>query len=302
MNNYELNESDRLTQSKRPKCQSINNRIKKPTSLNFEFKSSLFTEKNKILIEKLLSQHVSQETSFSLEENKDKVKEKKIPKRKKAFSTLKSIMPKSVNTSLLEEKKKDYIKRNEKKPSSKNILINKNNSTISIKNNEKKSSITKCQIKPIFKKYVNISQKTNPNPGFKVQIQTGKNNQERKKFIFNGITKDINKNKTRNNPIIQKQKQNSNLNSSVKTIFKRKKIGNNENIDNIKQKIIKKKNLRNSVDNKNNNLNLITVNTIDIKERKRIISINNINRKSKNKNKPNNLFTSPKYRNTIQYK
>ena len=55
------------------------------------------------------------------------------------------------------------------------------------------------------------------------------------------------------------------------------------------------------MDNKFNYLNIITVNTINIKERKRSYGLNNTKLKSKNKNKTN-LFSSPRYRNTIQYK
>lgn len=301
MNNYESNEAENLNPSKRSKCQSTSVRTKNPPSLNFEFKSSLFTEKNKSLIEKLISQNISQESSFSKEEKKDKAKEKIQAKKNKAFSTIKSKIPKSVNTSLLENNNKDYIKNNEKKLSNKNILANKNNSTIAIKNKDKKHSIINCQIKPLHKKYLRISERPIQNPQKKVQIQTMRNSIEKKKMVFNGITKDIDKNKTRNNPINHKPKQNSNLSISIKPIFQRKKIGFNEVGNDIKNKNIKNKTLRNSMDNKFNYLNIITVNTINIKERKRSYGLNNTKLKSKNKNKTN-LFASPRYRNTIQYK
>ena len=187
MNNYDQNESDNLNYSKRSKCQSTSIRVKKPTSLNFEFKSSLFTEKNKSLIEQLISQNISQETSFSKEEKKDKVKEKIITKKKEAFSTLKAKGPKSLNTSLLEEKRKDFVKKNENKLSTKNILTNKNNSTIEIKNRDKKTSLTNCQIKAKHKKVLKISKKPIQNPQKTVQIQTMKNNLDKKKIIYNGI-------------------------------------------------------------------------------------------------------------------
>ena len=307
MNNYEVTEAEKLTNSKRVKCQSTSVRVKKPSFINFEFKSSLFTEKNKSLIEKLISRNISQETSFSVEESKDKINRKIKSKPKKAVSIIKSTMPKSVNVSLIEQKSKGNIKKYDNKFSTKNILTNKNNSTIISKDKEKNSSIINCQVKPIYKKYLKISQKPNPNPQKKFHIQTIRNSIEKKKIVFTGLTKDINnnnnKNKTRNNPINQKQNQNSNLNSSVKSIFRRKKFENKAIGVEYKNKIIKNKNLRNSVDNKYNNLNVITVNTVNLKERKQYtVTNNNINLKTKNKNKANNVFSSPKYRNTIQYK
>ena len=105
-----------------------------------------------------------------------------------------------------------------------NILANKNNSTIAIKNKDKKHSIINCQIKPLHKKYLRISERPIQNPQKKVQIQTMRNSIEKKKMVFNGITKDVDKNKTRNNPINHKPKQNSNLSISIKPIFQRKKI------------------------------------------------------------------------------
>ena len=295
MKNYEHNEP---RQTKKEKYQSSSVRVKKPHELNFEFKSSLFTEKNKTLIEKLVSRNVSQETSFS----KDKIKEKEKlkPKTKKAFSTIKTKIPISLNTSLVDNKNKANIKKNQNKLDTKNILPNKKNSSIIIKSKDTKSLITDCQIKPIHKKVLNITKKPLPNIPTKVPNQTSKKNLD-KIIAFNGMTQDLLK-KTRNNPIKQKQKQNSNLNSSIKAAYMQKKFGNNIYGQN-KNKNIKNKNLRNSLDNKYNNLNLITVNTIYVKDRiKRIDGYHN-NLKTKNKNKINNdIFTSPKYRRTIQNK
>ena len=119
MKNYEQTEP---RQTKKEKYQSSSVRVKKPPSLNFEFKSSLFTEKNKTLIEKLISRNVSQETSFSKEEIKEK--EKLKSKTKKAFSTLKAKIPISLNTSLVENKNKANIKKNQNKLDTKTILPN----------------------------------------------------------------------------------------------------------------------------------------------------------------------------------
>ena len=124
MNNYEVTEAEKLTNSKRVKYQSTSVRVKKPSFINFEFKSSLFTEKNKSLIEKLISRNISQETSFSVEESKDKINRKIKSKPKKAASIIKSTMPKSVNVSLIEQKSKGNIKKYEIKFSTKNILTN----------------------------------------------------------------------------------------------------------------------------------------------------------------------------------
>ena len=297
MQRYEQNES---RQTKKGKYQSSSVRIKKPLSLNFEFKSSLFTEKNKTLIEKLVSRNVSQETSFSKEEIKEK--EKLKPRTKKAFSTLKAKIPISLNTSLVENKNKANIKKNQNKLDTKTILPNKKNSSIIAKSKDTKSSITNYQIKPIHKKILNIVKKPVPNPPTKVPNQTAKNSLD-KIITFNGTTQDLlNKNKTRNNPVRQKQKQNTNLNSSIKATYMQKKFGNNIHGQN-KNKNIKNKNLRNSLDNKYNNLNLITVNTIYVKDRIKPIDGYHNNLKPKNKNKINNdIFASPKYRRTIQNK
>ena len=303
MKKYEPNELDNLNNSKRAKFQSTDYRIKKPISLDFEFKSSLFTEKNKSLIEKLISQHISQDSSFSKEEINEEPKRKMKLHKKKALSMLKAKMIKSVNTSLRENKNKDYDMKTDKKFGIKNNLVNKNNSSISIQNRDKDKmiSITNCKIKSIHKHYLNISKKPIANPQKNIQIQTVKNNIEEKKIIFNGICKNINKNKTRNNPELQNPKKNSNLNSSVKTTFRRKKLGNNTIGNNIQNKIIKNKNLRNSVDNRYNNLNIITVNTVHLNNRKKMeITNNNYFKKKKFNNL--NAFLSPKYRNTIHYK
>jgi hypothetical protein len=295
-------EPNEIKQQKRAKNQSTSVRNKTPSLINFEFKSSLFTEKNKSLIEKLISQNISQETSFSKEEEKN-IFQKPKPKTKKAFSTIKSKIPKSLNTSLLENKSKRNIKKTEKELSTKNILTSKNNSTIIIKNKDNITTKINEEIKPIHKKIIKISKKQGPNIQSKIHIQTIKKSLEKKKIVFNGITKDLmNKNKTRNNPIKQ-PKQNSNLTSSIKSIIPKKKIGEKNYVNN-KNKITNKKNLRNSMDNKYNNLNLITVNTINVKERKKSTGINNIYLKTKNniKSNNNNLISSPKYRRTINYK
>ena len=305
MEKYEKNEQDNFNHSKRAKCQSTDYRIKNPTEIDFEFKSSLFTEKNKSLIEKLISQHISQETSFSKDEINEEPKRKINQNKKKGFSILRLKMIKSVNTSMRENKRKDYIMKNDKTLKTKNNFINKNNSSVSIQNRDKdkdkKASITNCKIKSIHKNYLSISNRHVMNPQKKVQIETVKNNIERKKIVFNGISKDENKNKTRNNANLPKPKQKSNLNSSVKTTFRRKKLGNITNANEIKNKNIKNKNLRNSVDKKYNNLNIITVNTVYLKDRKKQEVTNN-NPFKKKKISNLNAFLSPKYRNTIQYK
>ena len=128
MKKYEKNEQDNFNHSKRAKCQSTDYRIKNPTEIDFEFKSSLFTEKNKSLIEKLISQHISQETSFSKDEINEEPKRKINQNKKKGFSILRLKMIKSVNTSMRENKRKDYIMKNDKTLKTKNNFINKNNS------------------------------------------------------------------------------------------------------------------------------------------------------------------------------
>ena len=301
MQNYERTEP---RQVKKGKFQSSSVRAKKPPALNFEFKSSLFTEKNKTLIEKLFSRNVTQETSFSQEKinNKEKEKSKPKPKPKKAFSSIRAKIPLSLNTSLVENKSKANIKKNQNKLDTKNILPNKKNSSITIEKKDTKSSITNSKKKLIHKKIQNMTKKQAPNLQIKVPNQTVKNSLN-KKFVFNVTNKDlVNKNKTRNNPIRQKPKQNSNLNSSIKAAFMQKKFGENVHGQN-KNKNIKNKNLRNSVDNKYNDLNLITVNTIYDHDRIRPITRKNINLKTKNKNKKNtDIYLSPKNRRTIQNK
>ena len=289
MKNFQKNIPDKLNHTQRPKTQSTGIRIKKPTSLNFEFKSSLFTEKNKYLIEKLVSQSISPDSSFSKEEHANKIKDKIKYRINKASSMIKSKMPKSVNNSILSDEK--AIIKNNKKNCKKNILINKTNSTITIHNNHAKPLIPNCK-KTLNKKCIKIS--TKPSINLPKLVKTGKSTIEKKKIVFNGIAENKNKNKitTRNSCI--KQKSKSNLNSSVKTIYERKNLGNE-----IKNKTKRYKNLRNSVDNINNNLNIITVNTIHLKNRENIITNRNMKDKYKKKS---GLFASPKYRNTIQYK
>jgi len=279
MKNFDQNLSNRLNRlKKRPKCQSSNTRYKYPSQINFQFKSSLFTEKNKSLIEKLVSESVSPENSFSKEEIKDKQKEKeKINQNRQNESSSNTNLKnaKTTNNSKIGNQQifKD-INNYKKRVFCKKTLKNKINSTFSYMNaglNNINNSITNCQIKPIKKR------------NYKIKII--KNNSiEKKKIVFNGIDN----NKIKNNSV--KSKINSNLNSSTKYIYERKKM-------NGSVKIVNSKNLRNSVNNINNNLKIITVNTINLKNRKNII--NNL-KLIENKNKGKNII-SKKYRNTMNY-
>ena len=69
-----------------------------------------------------------------------------------------------MNTSLVENKNKANIKKNQNKLDTKTILPNKKNSSIIAKSKDTKSSITNYQIKPIHKKIINIVKKPVPNP------------------------------------------------------------------------------------------------------------------------------------------
>ena len=75
MQSFKQNISNKLNQlKKRPKCQSSNIRSKNPPQISFEFKSSLFTEKNRSLIAKLVSQSISPDNSFSKDKKLEKIK------------------------------------------------------------------------------------------------------------------------------------------------------------------------------------------------------------------------------------
>ena len=94
-------------------------------------------------------------------------------------------------------------------------------------------------------------------------------------------------NRTRNNSV--KVKLNFNLNSSVKYIYEPKKI--NGSVKNVKPA-----DLKNSLQNKNNT-NMITVNTISLKNRKS--NINNM-KLVETKKKPK-IITNKKNRNSFHY-
>ena len=280
MKNYDQNIANRLNRlKKRPKCQSSNTHYKTPSQISFQFKSSLFTEKNKSLIEKLVSLSVSPENSFSKEEEskeKDKEKIKKINKQNPTSANAKVNNIKTSNNSKIYNHHIFQNNNNYKKNVfCKKILKNKINSTFSYMNaglnNIKNSitSITNCQIKPIKK--------------IKYKIKISNNNSvEKKKIVFNGLG---NK-KIKNNSV--KSKINSNLNSPNKYLYEKKKL-------NCSVRIGKRINIRNSVNKKNNNLNIITVKTINLKNRK-----NNINNLIENKKKTK-ILVNQKNRNTTHY-
>lgn len=270
----EENISNRLNRlKKRSKCQSSNIRNKKPSQMRFQFKSSLFTEKNRSLIEKLVSQSVSPENSFSKEKIKDKErnKPKKYSTTTKAKNTIITSNNKTYNQRIFQN-----INNYKKKIFCKQILKNKINSTFSQNNsgsncniNNKNNSIINCQIQPIKKRNI------------KIKI-TNNNNIQKKKIVFNSMA-----NRTRNNSV--KVKLNFNLNSSVKYIYEPKKI--NGSVKNVKPV-----DLKNSLQNKNNT-NMITVNTISLKNRKS--NINNM-KLVETKKKPK-IITNKKNRNSFHY-
>ncbi len=75
MQSFKQNISNKLNQlKKRRKCQSSNICSKNPPQINFEFKSSLFTEKNRSLIAKLVSHSISQDNYFSKDKKLEKIK------------------------------------------------------------------------------------------------------------------------------------------------------------------------------------------------------------------------------------
>ena len=224
MKNFEENISSRL---KRAKCQSTKARNRKGIQSSFEFKSSLFTEKNKSLIEKLISQSISKENSFSKDEEE---KNRKTVKNRRVY-----------NHPIFKD-------NNTKKIFTKKIMKKSINCTFSYRNikptvDSTKNLITNCKIKPIKKRKVKLS---NINPSI-----------EKKKIVFNGITY----NGTRNNSF----KPKINLNSSAKSLYEHKKI--NGSVKNSRPI-----NMRNSLKNKND-INIITVNTINLKNRNNISKV-----------------------------
>ena len=276
MQSFKQNISNKLNQfKKRPKCQSSNIRSKNPPQISFEFKSSLFTEKNRSLIAKLVSQSISPDNSFS----KDKKLEKIKIKSNKCSTTTKTKNIKTVNNSrIYNHRIFQDINNYNMKIFQKKIMKKKNNSTFPNMNNGvyhytciNSSSITNCQIQPIKKR------------NFKIKISNN-NTIKKKKLILNGMA---HYNKSRNNSV--KVKLNFNLNSSVKCIYAHKKLK-------CSIKNMKPNNLRNSVNNKNN-INMITVNTISLKKKKH--KINNL-KLIENKNKPK-IMVNQKYRNTFYY-
>lgn len=305
MNKFDENISNKLNRlKKRAKCQSSNTRHKIPPQISFQFKSSLFTEKNRSLIEKLVSQSVSPENSFSKEEirEKDKEKEKeqdsdiKNEKNKTTSTNKKNKNIKSINNSRrCNQRIFQEINNNKKKVFCKKILKNKMNSTVSYMNNvnigihSPNNSITNCQIKPIKKKIYKIKINNNNNIEKKKIVFNGignNNSSEKRKINFNGMSN----NKGKNNSV--KSKIYSNLNCSTKCLYQRKKLNDSVKIGNII-------NERNSVNNKNN-LNIITVNTINLKNRinNRINNYNNL-KLVKNKNKPKIIMVNKNLRNSM---
>ena len=269
MKNFDQNIS---TRCKRIKCQSTKVRDKKPPQFDFKFKSSLFTDKNKSLIEKLISQPISGDNSFSQNET-----EKKNIKNKPLSSTKKTAGKRAINSQLCKQRLfKDKKKVSPKKMPKNKINKNKINTTFSYRSLElnriKQATINNCQIKSIKKRNGRI---------------TFHNSAEKRKILFNGING--NKIRTRNNSI----KAKLNLNSSTKYLYKPKNM--NSSVKNIK--LI---NTRNYL--KNNNLNgIITVNTINLRDRKsNIINVNNLkNLENRNKRK---IIVNQKYNNTMYCK
>ena len=297
MNKYDENISIKLNRlKKRAKCQSSNTRHKLPPQISFQFKSSLFTEKNRTLIEKLVSQSVSPDNSFSKEEikEKDKEKEKESNIKNEKNKTIKSSPDKknkniasTNNSRRCNQRIFQEINNNKKKVFCKKILKNKMNSTVSYMNSglhSPNNSIANCQIKPIKKRIYNIKINNNNNIEKKKIVFNGignNNSSEKRKINFNGISN----NKGKNNSV--KSKIYQNLNCSTKCLYQRKKLNDSVKNANIIHK-------RNSVNNKNN-LNIITVNTINLKNR-----INNYNNLKlvKNKNKPK-IMVNKNLRNSI---
>lgn len=237
MKNFEENISSRL---KRAKCQSTKARNRKGIQSSFEFKSSLFTEKNKSLIEKLISQSISKENSFSKDEEE---KNKKIkPSSSTKTKNRKTVKNRRVYNHPI------FKDNNTKKIFTKKIMKKSINCTFSYRNikptvDSTKNLITNCKIKPIKKRKAKLS---NINPSI-----------EKRKIVFNGITY----NGTRNNSF----KPKINLNSSAKSLYERKKI--NGSVKNARPI-----NMRNSLKNKND-INIITVNTINLKNRNNISKV-----------------------------
>ena len=273
MKNFDQNISNKINRlKKRAKCQSSYNRYKNPTQISFQFKSSLFTEKNKSLIEKLVSLSCSPENSFSKEKSKEKGTIKKNEKNNSASNTKVNNIKTTKNSKIYNKHIFGDVQNCKKKVFCKKILNNKNNSTFSNANtglNYIYNSFINCQIKPIKKK--------------KYKIKISNNNSiEKKKIVFNGLGNN------RNNSM--KLIINTNINASTKYLYERKKL--NESV-----KIGKPKNIRNSVNNKNNKLNMITVNTINLKNRKNNISNMKL---VENKNKAK-IIVNQNYRNSLHY-
>ena len=294
---FDENISNKLNRlKKRPKYQSSSTRHKVPAQMSFQFKSSLFTEKNRSVIEKLISQSVSPENSFSNEEiqekenekkekEKEKEKEKKEKKEKEKEKEINKTSPKpknknskaTHNSKIANQRLFQDINNHKKKVFCKKILKNKNSTTFSYMNyinslrNNDNSSITNCRIEPIKKR----------NYKFKI---SNNNSIEKRKIVFNGLGN----NKVKNNSV--KAKLDLNKNNSIKCLYERKKLNTSVKIGNHFNK-------RNSTNGKNNyKKNPIIVNTTNLK--KRINNINNLKLvESKNKSK---IIVNQKYRNAIK--
>ena len=232
MYNIDKNISNKLNRlRKRPKCQSCCNRYKKPIQKSFQFKSSLFTEKNRSLIEKLISQSASPENSFS----KDNINQKEINKTEKSSKANNSI----INSHHFCQNIDNY----KRKIFHKKMLNNKINSTFSCMNNKTNNinnSLKNCQINPIKKNNNKIKLCNN-------------NSLDKRKIVFIGMKKN-----DKNNSV--KTKLSVNLNGSSKCLYERKKLNGSVKIGKISNK-------RNYENNKNS-INIITVNTINLKNRK----------------------------------
>ena len=195
MKNFDQNISARC---KRIKCQSTKVRDKKPPQFDFKFKSSLFTDKNKSLIEKLISQPISGDNSFSQSET-----EKKILKNKPFSSTKKATVKRASNS----QQCKQRLFKDKKKVSPKKVFKNK---------------INKNKIKIIKTRNNSIKEKLNLKSSTRY-LYKSKN--------MNGSVKNIKLINTRN------YLKNNNLNGiiTVNTINLRDRKSNIINVNNLKK-------------------------------------------------------------------
>ena len=93
MENNEPNNKNRI---KSQSCRSSSSQNNTPSKQKFEFKSSLFTEKSRKLLEKLVSQSLSGDNSFS---TNSKTKQIKNTKKSNSISIRKRNYPKTLNNS-----------------------------------------------------------------------------------------------------------------------------------------------------------------------------------------------------------